>query len=84
MDFDWETLPERSTIARFCSLFKAYFGEGTWKAIHDRLRGPYYLSKFNHVRKISDRKQRTDIEKCSFVNRNIKNWNRLLLHNFPL
>jgi hypothetical protein len=31
----------------------------------------------DHVWKIRDRKQRTDIGKCSFVNRTIKNWNRL-------
>jgi len=35
------------------------------------------LSRVYHVRKISDRKQRTDIEKYSFVNRTIKNWNQL-------
>ena len=35
------------------------------------------LSRVDHVRKIRDRKQRTDIGKCSFVNRTIKNWNLL-------
>jgi hypothetical protein len=38
---------------------------------------PYYLSRVDHVRKITDRKQGTDIEKYSFVNRNIKTWNQL-------
>jgi len=40
----------------------------------------------DHVRKIRDRKQRTDIEKYSFVNRTIKNWNQLsaeALGTFP-
>jgi hypothetical protein len=32
------------------------------------------VSRADHVRKIRDRKQRTDIEKYSFVNRTIKNW----------
>jgi hypothetical protein len=36
-----------------------------------------YLSRVDHVRKITDRKQRTDIGKYSFVNRTIKNWNQL-------
>jgi hypothetical protein len=34
------------------------------------LRGAYCLSRVDHVRKIRDRKQRTDIGKYSFVNRN--------------
>jgi len=37
----------------------------------------YGAACWDHVRKISDRKQRTDIGKYSFVNRNIKNWNEL-------
>jgi hypothetical protein len=36
-----------------------------------------YLSRVDHVRKIRDRKQRTDIGKYSIVNRIIKNWNQL-------
>jgi len=51
--------------------------ERDWKAIRDMLRRPYYLSRVDHVRKIRDRKQRTDIGKYSFVNRTIKNWNQL-------
>jgi hypothetical protein len=38
---------------------------------------PYYMSTVDHVRKIRDRKQRTDIGKYSFVNRTVKNWNEL-------
>jgi hypothetical protein len=45
--------------------------------MHDRLRRPYYLSRVDHVRKIRDKKQRTDMGKYSFVNRTIKNWNQL-------
>jgi len=44
---------------------------------HDRLRRPFYLSRADHVPKIRDRKQRTDIGKYSFVNKTIKNWNQL-------
>ena len=76
-DPDWETLAQRRTTARLCTLFKAYSGERAWKALRDRLRRPYYLSRVDHVRKIRDRKQRTDIRKYSFVNRTIKNWNQL-------
>ena len=36
-----------------------------------------YLSRVDHVRKIRERKQRTDIGKYSSVNRTIKNWNQL-------
>jgi hypothetical protein len=46
---------------------------GAWKAISDRLRRAYYLGRVGHVRKIRDKKQRTDIGKYSFVNRTIKN-----------
>jgi hypothetical protein len=38
---------------------------------------PYSLSRFDHVRKIRNRKQRTDIGKYSFVNRIMQNWNQL-------
>jgi hypothetical protein len=67
-------------------LFKAYSGKRAWKAIGDRLRRPYYLSRVDHVQKIMDRKQRTDIAKYSFVNRTIKNWDQLFaeaLDTFP-
>ena len=72
----WETLVQSKTIKRLCTLFKAYNGERSWKAISDRLRRPYYLNRVEHVRKVRDRKQRTDIGKYSFVNRTIKNWNQ--------
>jgi hypothetical protein len=76
-DSDWETLVQRRTIASLCALFKAYSGERAWKAIRDRLRWPYYLSRADHVWKIRDREGRTDIGKYSFVNRTIKSWNQL-------
>jgi len=34
------------------------------------------LSRVDHVQKIRDRKQRTNIGKYSFENRTIKNWNQ--------
>jgi len=40
---DWETLAQTKMTVRLCVLFKAYFGELAWKAIHDRLRRPFYL-----------------------------------------
>ena len=61
-DSDWESLAQRMTIARLCALFKAYSGERARKAIRDRLRRHYCLCRVDHVRKIRDRKQRTDIE----------------------
>jgi len=76
-DSAWENLAQRRTIACLCALLKAYYGEGAWKVIGDRLRKPYYLSRVHHVQKIRSRKQRTDIGKYSFVNRNITNWNQL-------
>jgi len=54
-----------------------YSDERAWKAVHNRLQRPYYLSRADHVPKIRDRRQRTDIRKYSFVNRTIKNWNQL-------
>ena len=68
-DSDWKTLVQRRTIA----LCKAYSGQRAWKAKCDRLRRPYYRSRVDHVRKIRDRKQRTDIGEYCFVNRTIKN-----------
>jgi hypothetical protein len=35
------------------------------------------LRRVDHVRRIRERDQRTDIGKYSFVNRTIKNWNQL-------
>ena len=83
---DWETLAQRRTIARLCVLFKAYSGERARKAIHDRLRRPYYFSMVDHVQKIRNRKQGTNIGKYYFVNRTIKTWNQLpaeALGTFP-
>ena len=54
----WENLAQHRTIARLCALFKAYTGERSGKAICDRLRRPYYLSRVDHVWKIRDKKQR--------------------------
>ena len=83
---DWETLAQRRAIARLCARCRAYWGERAWEAIRDRLRGPYCLSGVGHVRKIRDRKQRTDIGRYSLVNRTIQNWNQLraeTLGTFP-
>ena len=83
---DWETLAQRRAIERLCALFKAYSGERTWKAIREKLRRPFYLSRVDHVQKIGDRKQRTGIGKFYFVYRTIKNWNQLAaegLGTFP-
>jgi len=33
----WETLAQRSLIARICALFKAYTGVRAWKAIRNTL-----------------------------------------------
>ena len=44
-----ENLAERRTITRSRELFKAHCGEWAWKAISDRLRRPYYLSRVGHV-----------------------------------
>jgi len=85
-DSEWETLAQRRTIARLCGLFKACSGERAWKAIRNRSRRHYYLSTVDYVRKLRDRKQRTDIGKYSSVNRTIKNWNQLpaeTLGTFP-
>jgi len=85
-DSDWETLAHGRTIARLGQLFKACSGERAWRAIRDRLRRAYYLSRVYHVGKNGDRKQRTDNGKYSSVNRTIKNWNQLpteALGTFP-
>jgi hypothetical protein len=60
-----------------CALSKAYSSERAWKAIRDSSRRPWYLNWFDHARKIRDRNQRTDIGNYSFVNRTIKNWNKI-------
>jgi hypothetical protein len=54
-----------------------YFAKRAWKAIGNRLQRPRYLSRVDHERKIRSRGQRTDIEKYSFVNRTIQDWNQL-------
>jgi hypothetical protein len=64
-------------ISRIYTVFKTYSGERAWKAIDDRLRGPNYLSRVDHERKIRNRRQRMDIGKYSFVNITIRLWNRL-------
>jgi len=54
--------------------------------MHDSLRRPFCMSRVDHVHKIRDRKQRTDIRKYSFVSGTINNWNQLpaeVLGTFP-
>jgi hypothetical protein len=51
-------------------------GERARKAICDRLR------RADRVRRIRDRKQRTDIRKYCFVCRTVKNWNQLPAEEF--
>ena len=85
-DSDWETLTQHKTITCRCALFKAYSGEWAWKAKRNRLWRTYFLSRVDHVRKIRDRKERTNIGKYSFVNRTKNNWNQLhaeALGTFP-
>jgi hypothetical protein len=60
-----------------CALYKAYTDERAWKAIGDRLQASSYLSRVDHYWKIRARKQRTDIGKYSFVNKNFTGWNKL-------
>jgi hypothetical protein len=74
---NWETLTQCREIARICAPFKAYMGERAWKTIGDRLQRPCYLSRVDHERKIRNRKQKTDIDKYSFVNTTIQLWNQL-------
>jgi len=76
-DSVWETLAQRSKIARICALFKTYSGDPAWEVTGDKLQRPCYLSRDDQDRKIGVRKQRTDIGKYSFVNRTIKLWNQL-------
>jgi hypothetical protein len=76
-DSVWETWAQRGKIARICALIKAYTVEWAWKSIGDRLRGPCYLGRDDHDRKIRNRKQRTDIDEYFVVNRIIKLWNQL-------
>jgi hypothetical protein len=64
------------TIQYICN-----FVASTWNcmplAISDSLLWPPCMSRIDHVWKISDRKQRTDIKIYSYVNWTIKNWNQL-------
>jgi hypothetical protein len=76
-DSGWETLPQHRKIACICALFKACTGEQAWKSVGYRLKGPYYLSRDDHDRKIRAKKQRIHIGKYSFVNWTIKLWNQL-------
>jgi hypothetical protein len=75
--WNWEILSQHRKILLIFALFKAYSGEKALNAIGDRLQHPNYLSRFHHGRKIRNRRQRMDIGKYSFVNRNIRLWNPL-------
>jgi uncharacterized protein YaeQ len=69
-------LAQRRQVARICALFKAFTGELAWKAIGDRLEKPRYLSRVDNDRILRSRKQKTDIEKYSFVSRTTQLWNQ--------
>ena len=74
---DWKNVGQRRILTRFCAHFKAYSGERAWRAIGDRLSWPLYLNGVGLCRRIRDRKQGTDIEKYSFLNRAFKKCNQL-------
>jgi len=74
---NWEKMASRRKPSRICALSKAYSEESAWKPIGDRLQRPRYLSRVDHERKISSRRQRMDIGNYSFVNRTIQHWNQL-------
>jgi len=76
-DSVWEILAQRSKTARIFALFKEYSGERACKTIGDRLQGSCYLSRDDHDRKISARKQTTGIGKYCFIETNIQLWNQL-------
>ena len=57
-DSENETLAQHSMIAHLSALFKVYSGEQAWKAIYNRLRRPYCLSRVDHVQKIRDKEHR--------------------------
>jgi hypothetical protein len=73
----WEIFTQHKKISHICALFKVYAGERAWKAIGDRLKWPYYLSRVNHKWKIRKRGQRKDIGKYSVENKTIVLWNQL-------
>ena len=64
-DSVWEILAQLRKIAGICVLLKAYTGLWAWKAVGDRLQGPWpcYLSGNDHDCKIRVRKQSADIGK---------------------
>jgi len=73
-------------ITRICAPYKASCGEPVWKAIGDRLRRPYYLSRVDLDWKIRNMMHRTDIGKYSCVNRTKQLWDKLpinSLRTFP-
>jgi len=62
----------------FCITLQASFYEGNTfiECLNEIFFEWFKLSiNLNNVRKIRDRKQRTDIGKYSFVNMTIQNWN---------
>ena len=84
-DSNWKTA-QCKKIARICTVYTAYSREPAWKAIDDRLQRSYYMSKVDHDWEIRNGRQRTDIEKYSFVSRTIQLLNKLpvnALGTFP-
>jgi hypothetical protein len=73
---NWESLASRRKVHRLCALYQAYC-ERASKDIGDSLKGPHYLRRVDHLRKLRTRRQRMDIGKYSFVNRTIGDWNQL-------
>jgi hypothetical protein len=73
----WTDKCFRPSTEESCSIYKSYERVGRGTLAQRRLRRTYYLSRVDHVGKIKDRKQRTDIGTYSFVSRAIKNWNQV-------
>jgi hypothetical protein len=69
-DSIWENLVQRRKMASICVLLETYTGEQVLKATGDK--GPSYLRRDGHGRKIRKRKQRKNTGKYWFVNRTVK------------
>jgi hypothetical protein len=81
-----ETIHIQGIIAAFVGALPGTHRGTGLESDGNRLLKPCYLSRKDHNRKIKTRKQRTDVGKYSFVNRNTKSWNQLpagLVASFP-
>ena len=73
----WESLQYRRKNFRLTGIYNTWNRKDGWDELRHRFQTPTYIGRGDHLLKIKEREQKTDLAKFSFLNRGIREWNAL-------